>query len=71
METLKKHFPSSGEKALSDIKNIAIRLEEKTYAAATSQEDYVRKISMKMLTVENNKSNLNFACKGEKSPDPV
>ncbi|XP_074274402.1 mediator of RNA polymerase II transcription subunit 15a isoform X2 [Silene latifolia] len=52
METLKRHLPFSGQDGLQELKQIAIRFEEKIYSAATSQSDYLRKISLKMLTME-------------------
>ncbi|KAG8364006.1 hypothetical protein BUALT_Bualt19G0081400 [Buddleja alternifolia] len=52
METLKRHLSFSGQEGLAEVKKIAVRFEEKTYAAATSQSDYLRKISLKMFTVE-------------------
>ena len=52
METLKRHLPVSGEVGLHELRKIAIRFEEKIYTAATSQSDYLRKISLKMLTME-------------------
>ncbi|XP_022967562.1 mediator of RNA polymerase II transcription subunit 15a-like isoform X1 [Cucurbita maxima] len=52
METLKRHLPVSGHEGLSELKKIAVRFEEKIYTAATSQSDYLRKISLKMLTME-------------------
>ncbi|CAA2983271.1 mediator of RNA polymerase II transcription subunit 15a [Olea europaea subsp. europaea] len=51
-ETLKRHLPFSGEEGLREIKKIAIRFEEKTFASAISQSDYLRKISLKMLSME-------------------
>ncbi|KAK9682732.1 hypothetical protein RND81_10G092800 [Saponaria officinalis] len=52
METLKRHLPFSGQEGVQELKQIAIRFEEKIYSAATSQSDYLRKISLKMLTME-------------------
>ena len=52
METLKRHLPVSGEEGLHELRKIAIRFEKKTYTAATSLSDYLRKISLKMLTME-------------------
>ncbi|KAL5072432.1 hypothetical protein RYX36_011416 [Vicia faba] len=52
MDTLKKHLPVSGNEGLLELRKIAQRFEDKIYAAATSQSDYLRKISMKMLTME-------------------
>ncbi|KAL5574517.1 hypothetical protein UlMin_016216, partial [Ulmus minor] len=48
MDTLKKHHLFSGH----ELKTIAERFEEKIYSAAVSQSDYLRKISLKMLTME-------------------
>ncbi|KAG5608730.1 hypothetical protein H5410_020011 [Solanum commersonii] len=52
METLKRHLPVSGQEGVQELKKIAVRFEEKMYSAATSQQDYLRKISLKMLTME-------------------
>ncbi|KAF8029804.1 hypothetical protein BT93_E2281 [Corymbia citriodora subsp. variegata] len=52
METLKRHLPVSGPEGLQELNKIAVRFEEKIYTAATSQSDYLRKISLKMLTME-------------------
>ncbi|XP_031744497.1 mediator of RNA polymerase II transcription subunit 15a isoform X5 [Cucumis sativus] len=52
METLKRHLPVSGQEGLSELRKIAVRFEEKIFTAATSQSDYLRKISLKMLTME-------------------
>ncbi|KAJ8424493.1 hypothetical protein Cgig2_014405 [Carnegiea gigantea] len=57
METLKRHLPVSGQEGLEELKKIAIRFEEKIYSAATSQSDYLRKISLKMLTMESKSQN--------------
>lgn len=52
METLKRILPVSGPEGLSELRKIAVRFEEKVYNAATSQSDYLRKISLRMLTME-------------------
>ncbi|KAI9107389.1 hypothetical protein K1719_021426 [Acacia pycnantha] len=57
METLKRHIPFSGQEGLDELRNIAQRFEEKIYTAATSQPDYLRKISLKMLTMETKSHN--------------
>ncbi|KAK4252940.1 hypothetical protein QN277_011065 [Acacia crassicarpa] len=59
METLKRHIPFSGQEGLHELQNIAQRFEEKIYTAATSQPDYLRKISLKMLTMETKSHNMN------------
>ncbi|CAB4281868.1 unnamed protein product [Prunus armeniaca] len=57
MDTLKRHLPFSGHEGLQELKKIAVRFEEKIYTAATSQSDYLRKISLKMLTMETKSQN--------------
>ncbi|KAE9616109.1 hypothetical protein Lal_00017762 [Lupinus albus] len=57
MDTLKKHLPVSGPEGLLELRKIAQRFEEKIYTAATSQQDYLRKISLKMLTMETKSQN--------------
>ncbi|KAM5582707.1 mediator of RNA polymerase II transcription subunit 15a-like [Rosa sericea] len=51
MSTLKPHRPISGQEGLDELEKNAVSLEEKFYAAATSQLDYLLKISQEMLTV--------------------
>nr|KYP56775.1 hypothetical protein KK1_003022 [Cajanus cajan] len=52
MDTLKRHLPVSGQEGLHELRKIAQRFEEKIFTAATTQADYLRKISLKMLTME-------------------
>ncbi|KAK6158131.1 hypothetical protein DH2020_005445 [Rehmannia glutinosa] len=53
LETLMRHSPFSGnERQLQELEEIAIRFEEKIYNVAASWADYLRKISLKMLTME-------------------
>uniref|UniRef100_A0A7N0UHC6 Mediator complex subunit 15 KIX domain-containing protein n=1 Tax=Kalanchoe fedtschenkoi TaxID=63787 RepID=A0A7N0UHC6_KALFE len=52
MDILKQKLPFSGHEGLLQMKNIAVRFEEKIFSSATSQTDYLRKISLKMLTME-------------------
>ncbi|KAL9350922.1 hypothetical protein Peur_058177 [Populus x canadensis] len=52
METLKRHLSFSAQEGLQELKKIAIRLEEKIYTTATNQFDYLRKISLEMLSME-------------------
>ncbi|XP_062105542.1 mediator of RNA polymerase II transcription subunit 15a-like [Humulus lupulus] len=59
MGTLKTHLPFSGQDGLLELEKIAERFEEKIYSTATSQSDYLRKISLKMLTMENGSQNNN------------
>ncbi|KAE8718443.1 hypothetical protein F3Y22_tig00110013pilonHSYRG00215 [Hibiscus syriacus] len=57
MDTLKRHLPFSGQEGLNELRKIAVRFEEKIFAAATNQTDYLRRISLKMLTMENKSQN--------------
>ncbi|XP_054789788.1 mediator of RNA polymerase II transcription subunit 15a-like [Prosopis cineraria] len=57
METLKMHLPCSGQEGIHELRKIAQRFEEKIYTAATSQPDYLRKISLKMLTMKTTSQN--------------
>ncbi|KAL7120232.1 hypothetical protein ACP275_02G110100 [Erythranthe tilingii] len=51
-ESLKRHLPFSGQEGLQQLKKIAVTFEERVYTEATSQSDYLRKISLKMLAME-------------------
>ncbi|XP_059645756.1 mediator of RNA polymerase II transcription subunit 15a [Cornus florida] len=51
-ETLEWHLPSKGQEGLQELKKIVVRFEEKVYTAALSQSDYLRKISMKLMSME-------------------
>ncbi|XP_030967726.1 mediator of RNA polymerase II transcription subunit 15a-like isoform X2 [Quercus lobata] len=53
METLKRHLHVSGQEGLYVLGKFAIRFEEKIYTAATNQSDYLAKIFLKLLTLEN------------------
>ncbi|XAR54497.1 hypothetical protein NMG60_11029644 [Bertholletia excelsa] len=71
VEALKRHLPFSGQEGLQELKKIAARFEEKIFTAATSQSDYLGKISSKMLTMETKSQNTlpsNFADNGKKYP---
>ncbi|OWM87294.1 hypothetical protein CDL15_Pgr022401 [Punica granatum] len=57
METLKRHLPFSGPEGLHELRKIAVRFEEKIFHAAVNQPDYLRKISLKMLTMETKSQN--------------
>ncbi|KAK2643995.1 hypothetical protein Ddye_019190 [Dipteronia dyeriana] len=78
MDTLKRHLPFSGPEGLSELKKIAGRFEEKIYTAATNQSDYLRRISLKMLSMESksqstmsNSLQPNSGSTSNKPPDPV
>ncbi|KAM1806089.1 hypothetical protein ACFX11_029274 [Malus domestica] len=52
IETMKRHIPFEGPERLREIERIAVTFEENMYVGASSQSDYLRKISLKMLTME-------------------
>ncbi|CAL5196823.1 unnamed protein product [Lathyrus oleraceus] len=77
MDTLKRHLPVSGQEGLHELRKIAQRFEEKIFTTATSQSDYLRKISLKMFTMETksqgtmaNNITLNLVGPSNKPPDP-
>ncbi|XP_034702999.1 mediator of RNA polymerase II transcription subunit 15a-like isoform X3 [Vitis riparia] len=75
MDTLKRDLPVSGQEGLHELRTMAVRFEENTYTAATSQSDYLRKISLEMPAMVKTAmpSNLpsNFASNSENPPDPA
>ncbi|XP_052726902.1 uncharacterized protein LOC108333751 isoform X2 [Vigna angularis] len=52
MEILKRHLPLFDQERFHELQKIAQRFEENIFIAATSQSDYLKKISLKMLTNE-------------------
>ncbi|XBI86784.1 hypothetical protein VPH35_094677 [Triticum aestivum] len=54
-ETLRKTLPVSVPDELKELQEIARQFEERIYTEATNQSDYVRKISLKMLSMETNR----------------
>jgi hypothetical protein len=52
MDTLQRHMPVAGQDGVEELLKIAWRFEEKIFQAATDQQDYLRKISLKMLSLE-------------------
>ncbi|KAK2378606.1 mediator of RNA polymerase II transcription subunit 15a [Trifolium repens] len=57
LDVLKKHLPVNGSEGLLELQKIAQRFEDKIFTAATDQSDYLRKISLKMLTMDNKSHN--------------
>ncbi|KAL5756872.1 hypothetical protein ACOSQ2_021618 [Xanthoceras sorbifolium] len=49
LDTLKRQLPFSSPEGLEELGKIAARIERKIYTSASSQSDYLRKISLKML----------------------
>ncbi|GLT91511.1 hypothetical protein SLE2022_093940 [Rubroshorea leprosula] len=46
---MRQHRPSSGDDKL---RNDAVKFEDRIYTAASSQSDYLRRISLRILTLE-------------------
>ncbi|CAH8381283.1 unnamed protein product [Eruca vesicaria subsp. sativa] len=57
LDTLMKHLPYSGPEGINELKRIAARFEEKVFSRAVNQTDYLRTISLKMLTMETKAQN--------------
>ncbi|XP_076921146.1 mediator of RNA polymerase II transcription subunit 15a-like [Bidens hawaiensis] len=72
MDDLKKHVQFSGQEKLHELKDIALRIEDKIYTAATNYDDYMRKISSKLLSLQNRFANhmSNSACTTLNPSDP-
>ncbi|KAI3920612.1 hypothetical protein MKW92_007506 [Papaver armeniacum] len=79
VEILKRHLPVTGPEGWVELDKIAVRFEEKIFTAAASQSDYLRKISLKMLSMETksqknavaNSLPLNTASGSQNPRDPV
>ncbi|XP_026450433.1 mediator of RNA polymerase II transcription subunit 15a-like isoform X1 [Papaver somniferum] len=52
LETLERQVPISGPDVLAELNKVAVRLEDIIFTIATSQTDYLQKISLKMLAME-------------------
>ncbi|KAK3422799.1 hypothetical protein EUGRSUZ_G03197 [Eucalyptus grandis] len=52
MENLMRFLPRRGQEGLPEVQNLAMHLEERLFAAASSKEDYIKRISLKMLQIE-------------------
>ncbi|XP_058728876.1 uncharacterized protein LOC131601141 isoform X2 [Vicia villosa] len=52
LDSLKRHFPISVSGGLLELQKIAQEFEDKIFMSAISQSDYLRKISLKLLTME-------------------
>ncbi|KAI9177456.1 hypothetical protein LWI28_015437 [Acer negundo] len=51
-DTVARHIPFSGPEVSEKVKRIAVRFEEKIFSSASSQSNYLRIISWKMLSLE-------------------
>lgn len=71
METLKKHLPFSGPEGINELRRIAARFEEKIFSGALNQTDYLRKISMKMLTMETKSQNAAGSSSADDNTPPL
>jgi len=53
VECLRRHCPAqTGPDSMNELKKITMRFEEKVYTSATNQQDYLRRLSLKMLSLE-------------------
>ncbi|XP_033129236.1 mediator of RNA polymerase II transcription subunit 15a isoform X5 [Brassica rapa] len=52
LETLKKHIPYSGKEGIEELMRVAVSFEELIFNTATSQVDYLSKISSRMQSME-------------------
>ncbi|KAJ4890027.1 Mediator of RNA polymerase II transcription subunit 15a [Raphanus sativus] len=57
LDTLKKQIPFCGQEGINELSRIAVRFEEKIFSRAVNPSDYLRIISLKMLTVEGRQYN--------------
>ncbi|KAL1829484.1 hypothetical protein ACET3Z_007896 [Daucus carota] len=75
MDSLMRHLPLAGQEGLQELKKISVRFEERSYFAATSQEDYLRRISSRLVSIETkhamaNATPSNSVSIGKNPPDP-
>ncbi|VVA27319.1 PREDICTED: mediator of RNA [Prunus dulcis] len=71
MNTLRKRFPSSdSEKCISEIKNIALKFEEKIYMVARNQKEYVMKIMSRLEAMVPSSSKSNPPYSGPNTSNP-
>lgn len=73
MSLLRQQVPASGEVQLNEMRSIAIRFEEKIYSSAKDQTDYMRKIALKLMAMENKSRAQNVmpnTSSNSKPPDP-
>ncbi|XWS16509.1 hypothetical protein CRYUN_Cryun34aG0094500 [Craigia yunnanensis] len=70
MDTLKRHLPVHSQEGLNELRMVAVRFEEKIYAIATNQSDYLRRISLKMLSLENQPRTVCIAAKRKRVMAP-
>jgi len=54
MDTLQRHMPLRGLDGINELRMMALRFEKKIYSIASNQQDYQRKISLRMLSLESN-----------------
>ncbi|CAL9215157.1 unnamed protein product [Arabidopsis halleri] len=57
LEILKKQPPFSGTEGINELRRIAARFEDNIFRGAVTQTDYLRKISAKIVTMENDSKN--------------
>nr|ADE77520.1 unknown [Picea sitchensis] len=52
MDTLQRHTTQTGADSMNELKKIALQFEENIYTVAMNQQNYQRRISLKMLSLE-------------------
>ncbi|RCV38319.1 hypothetical protein SETIT_8G132900v2 [Setaria italica] len=52
-----EHLPVSSPEGMSELQKVAVRFEEDTYTEATNLSDYLRKISLKLVSMEGQMTN--------------
>ncbi|EFH69142.1 hypothetical protein ARALYDRAFT_888972 [Arabidopsis lyrata subsp. lyrata] len=57
METLIKQLPFIGPEGINELRKIAVRFEDKIFSNAINQAEYLRQISLKMLSMETKSQN--------------
>lgn len=52
VEHLQRHCAQTNPDSINELKKIAVRFEDKVYTTAVNQQDYLQRISLKMLSLE-------------------
>ncbi|KAF3327343.1 mediator of RNA polymerase II transcription subunit 15a-like protein [Carex littledalei] len=71
VDTLKSHLPMLVPERLSELQKIAVRFEEQIYGFSTSQSDYLKRIALKMFSIERKtQPGLNLSLPKQNQIDP-
>jgi len=55
-DTLERFMPQTGPDGMAELNKIAVRFEDKVYTNSANQTDYLRKIALKMISLESKAS---------------